>query len=582
MCGIIGYIGFRKASEILSDGLLALEYRGYDSVGISTYDKQKNKIEIRKDAGRIKDVSKRLEFEQLTGNIGIGHTRWATHGIPCMDNSHPHTDCTGNVVIVHNGVLENYNTLKHELKGTHTFKSNTDSEVIAHLIEDELKTKKPYEAFKSAISKLKGSFAILAIIKGDDKIFFVKNKTPLVFGLGENENFAASDMTPLIKYTNKMIPLEDGEFGYLNQFEIHVENKNGPINVISRMESIDWTPQMASKGGYPHYMLKEIYEQKDVINQILASNTQNGRDLIDNHDKIHIVACGTSYHAGLILKYLLNKKLNKSADAFIASEYPYISNPDKNTLIIAITQSGETADTLEAIKYAKKNGSKLLTLTNVVGSSITRYADQIIYLNAGPEVGVAATKTFTSQLAIIYKLIFGNTISDKIKNLLINGYSTFDTIDLIAERIYKKSNVFFLGRGLSYPIAMEGALKLKEISYIHAEAYPGGELKHGPLSLIEEGVPVFVLAPHDNTTRKIHGNLKEVKSRGGIVISLTDVDYISNDSDHVIKIASDKSNPELSIFSMLLPLQYLAYKVSVLKGYDPDKPRNLAKSVTVE
>jgi len=585
MCGIIGYIGFRKASEILSDGLKALEYRGYDSIGISTYNHATKEISIKKDVGQIKEVSKKLEFEKMTGNIGIGHTRWATHGVPCLENAHPHSDCTGNVVIVHNGVLENYNKLKHELKLNHRFASNTDSEVIAHLIEDELKYSKlkdVYSAFKKAISRLKGSFAILAMIKGEERVFFAKLKSPLVLGVGSNENFAASDMTPIVKYTKKMIPVDNNEFGYFNQFNIYLENESGAIDLEKRMETIDWTPQMASKGGYPYFMLKEIYEQRDVIDQILTSDVSKGQELIRDYEKINIVACGTSYHAGLILKYLLNKYKNKLSDTFIASEYPFVAYPDSKTLVVAISQSGETADTLEALRFAKKRGAKLLSLTNVNGSSIPRFSDEVIYLNAGPEIGVAATKTFTSQIAVIYKIIFGGSIGKKIKDILISSYDAFEVIDRISEKIYKSTDVFFLGRGISYPIAMEGALKLKELSYIHAEAYPGGELKHGPLSLIENGVPVFILAPNDATARKIHGNLKEVKSRGGIIISLTDVDYVADDSEHVIPILSDKKNPDLSIFSMLLPLQYLSYRVAILRNLDPDKPRNLAKSVTVE
>lgn len=581
MCGIIGYIGRKRASEVITDGLKRLEYRGYDSVGIAINNKG---FDIRKNSGSVEDVSLALQFTSIDGHIGIGHTRWATHGAPCKDNAHPHHDCEKKVILAHNGVVENYRELKSDLmKKGHKFYSETDSEVIAHLIE-QLRTDglAPLVAFVRAIELLKGSYAIIAMLEGEDKIYVARKNSPLIIGIGNGELLCASDIPAMLAHTKTFLPLEEGDLAVLTQNGYKIYDTFG--NEISRKTiTVDWSSEVAEKGGYPHFMLKEINDQIHFIHESLATDVINARRIIEQFDKIHILACGTSYHAGTVLKILLQKQLNKNAEAYIASEYSFVSSPSSDTLVIAISQSGETADTLQALRYAKSKHAKIISLTNVVQSSITRLSDEVVFLNSGPEVSVAATKTFVSQLAVIYKIIFeGNSSVDisVIPRILEKTLESEEELKKLAERIKDCKDVFFLGRGISYPIAMEGALKLKEISYLHAEAYPGGELKHGPLSLIEKGVPVVALVPSDETLQKMIGTLKEVKSRGALLISLTDNPSVKNESDISVTIPSIKS--ELYPFSLIIPMQLLAYYVSVVRGINPDRPRNLAKSVTVE
>ena len=579
MCGIIGYIGNQKASSVIQRGLETLEYRGYDSVGIAVG--TPSGLEVRKDKGMVKPVSESLSFSSMEGTLGIGHTRWATHGIPCQKNAHPHTDSSEEFAIVHNGVIENYQKLREELKSEcHEFSSDTDSEIIAHLVRHYADTgKDTFSAFLSALNRLHGSFAIVLIKKGERKLYVARRNSPLVIGLGSDENFAASDIPALLDYTRSFIALEEDEVAVLSDSGAEFFDLSG--NVVPKEPfTVDWSREMAEKGGHPHFMLKEIQEQKTNMAETLAADTSRAKKLLDSYDKIHIIACGTSYHASLMFKYLSQKYLGKSCDAVIASEYSALASPDGTTLAIAITQSGETSDTLRAVEFAKKRGAKILALTNVVGSSITRLADEVVYLNVGPEVSVAATKTFTSQLAIIYKLLFPEKDLSQIPPLISKSTESEQKLKEIAEKIKEKQNIFFIGRGLSLPITMEGALKLKEISYLHAEAYPGGELKHGPLSLIEEGVPVIALAPKDDSLYKMLGNIKEVRARGGYVISLTNSKEVENESDIFIPLPD--SDPVFYPFSMVLPLQMLAYYVSVARGIDPDRPRNLAKSVTCE
>lgn len=577
MCGIIGYIGKRKASEVLTESLKRLEYRGYDSVGIAVVGD--NGVEIRKDKGKVEEVSERLKFTSLDGNIGVGHSRWATHGIPCKNNAHPHSDCSGKVVVVHNGVIENFDELKSSLeKAGHTFSSDTDSEVIAHLIEDGLKKKKPLEAFFDAVKTLKGSYAIAALVEGENSIFVSRKNSPLIIGIGKDEMFCASDIPAMLKYTNTFIPLEEGDRGIITKDSYNIYDEDG--REISRKPiRIDWDIAMAERGGYRHFMLKEIYDQRHFIREALTADVNKGREMIKSHDKIDIVGCGTSYHAGIVLKILLAKHMKKRAEAHIASEYIYAS-PDSDTLVIAISQSGETADTLQAIKHAKKHMAKVLALTNIMQSSITRLADEVIYLNAGPEIAVVATKTFTSQLAVIYKLAAVSG-ADGITKIIDEMLKCEEKVKAIAKDIANKMNIFFIGRGLSYPIAMEGALKLKEISYLHAEAYAGGELKHGPLSLIEQGIPVIALAPSDSALQKIYGNIKEVKARGATLIALTNDDNVKKEVDYVIELPKLEEE-SLYPFALIIPLQFLAYYATLARGNDPDRPRNLAKSCTVE
>lgn len=579
MCGIIGYVGDRKASEIVYKGLKTLEYRGYDSVGIAVDTPQG--MDIRKDKGAVEEVAVAMQFTSVDGVVAIGHSRWATHGVPCKENAHPHTGCTGKIAIVHNGVIENYQALGEELarKG-HKFSSETDSEIFAHLVEEEKKSgKDTFQAFLSSLKKLKGSFAIALLAEGERKLFVARKNSPLVIGLGKGENFAASDMTAMLEHTKDFVPLGEMEAAVLETGGVKFYSLEGK-EIRKTPMHVDWSPGMAEKGGYAHFMLKEIYDQKHFVYESLATDVSAANALISQYKKVHITACGTSYHAALMFKYLSSKYLGKTCDAVIASEYPFIASPDKETLVIAISQSGETADTMKALEYAKEKGAKILALTNVVGSSITRVADEVVYLNSGPEVSVAATKTFTSQLAVIYKLLFPDNYFSEIPKIIADSLHKEEEIKKIAEMIKGKQDVFFIGRGLSVPIAMEGALKLKEISYIHAEAYPGGELKHGPLSLITEGVPVIALAPSDEAVYKMLGNIKEVRARGGFVISLNNSQEIEKESNVSIKLPS--IDPLLHPFAMVVPLQLLAYYVSVARGINPDRPRNLAKSVTCE
>jgi len=578
LCGIIGYIGSQNASEILVKGLKHLEYRGYDSVGVATAAEEG--IDLRKDKGMIGRVAEELSFASMNGHLGIGHTRWATHGAPCRENAHPHFDCHKKVVLVHNGVLENYQQLKEELaaKG-HKFSSETDSEVIAHLMEEQLKTDKPFYAFVKSLRKLEGSYA-LAVLFADDRehLYLARNGSPLIIGVGKGEMFCASDIPAMLNYTKTFVPLEDGDVATISKNGYKVSDiEGGPVE--RKSITVDWNMEMAEKGGYPHFMLKEINDQRHFINETLATDVAGARKMIDEHDRIHIIACGTSYHAGMLLSYLLMRK-GKEARAFIASDYSFIANPDEKTLVIAITQSGETADVMQAVKFAKERKAKTAGITNVVGSSITRMADAIVYLNAGPEIGVAATKTFTAQLAVAYLLVYDKEKLEPVRSIIAAMLEKEKGIKEIAARLKGAHDVFFIGRGLSVPIAYEGSLKFKEISYIHSEAYPGGELKHGTLSLIEQGIPLIAVAPDDETAPKLLGNIKETKARGAMVVSLTDNREIRRESDFVIELP--KMDKDLYPFAEIVPLQLLAYHVSVLRGNDPDKPRNLAKSVTVE
>lgn len=520
--------------------------------------------------------------ENFIANGFVSHnSRWATHGPPSMENAHPHTDCTGKIAIVHNGVIENYQELKEELKKKgHKFSSETDSEIFAHMVEDEKRSGKPtFDAFLSSLRKLKGSFAIALLSSGEKCLYAARKNSPLVVGFGKNESFAASDVTAMLAHTKTFVPLGELEAAILKPDSIKFYSLDGS-EIEKKPMTVDWSAEMAEKGGHPHFMLKEIYEQKHSVSDSLATDVSKAHGLLSRHKKLHITACGTSYHAALMFKYLSQKYLGKSCDAVIASEYPFVANPDSETLVIAISQSGETADTMRALEYARKEGAKILALTNVVGSSITRIADEVVYLNSGPEVSVAATKTFTSQLAVIYKLLFPGWNFSEIPNLISSSLEIEGEIRNTVEKIKGKQNFFFLGRGLSVPMAMEGALKFKEISYRHAEAYPGGELKHGPLSLIEEGVPVIALAPDDESVYKMLGNIKEVRARGGFVISFTNSNEIAKESN--VSIPIPKTNPFFYPFAMAAPLQLLAYHASVARGINPDRPRNLAKSVTVE
>ncbi|HSB47015.1 MAG TPA: glutamine--fructose-6-phosphate transaminase (isomerizing) [Candidatus Bilamarchaeum sp.] len=578
MCGIIGYVGSGRASHIITDGLKRLEYRGYDSVGIAV--KKGGKSEIRKDKGMVEAVSTGLQFTGMDGNVGIGHTRWATHGAVCMENAHPHSDCAQNVILAHNGVIENYSAIKESLasKG-HRFASETDSEVVAHLIEENARKEPILKAFIRSIASLEGSYAIVALSSADaeERLFLARRNSPLVIGIGKGEMFCASDIPALLKYTRTFVPLEEGDVAVITRGGYKVYSLSGQ-EVSRRQITVDWNIDAAQKGGYPHFMLKEIFDQKHFINESLASDVAGAKALLDAYERIDIIAAGTSYHAGLMLSYLLQER-GKAAQAYIASDYQFIAKPAENTLVVAISQSGETMDVLQALRFAK--GAKKLAITNIIGSTITTLADEIVFLNAGPEAGVAATKTFTSQLAVIYKMMHGKERLAGVSALIAKMAEKEPEIRAIAEKLSSKENVFFIARGKNVPIAHEASLKFKEITYIHSEAYPGGELKHGTLSLITDGVPVIALAPKDETRAKMFGNIKEAKARGGMILSVTDDDEVKRESDFCIELPPG-TDPLLYPFALIIPMQLLAYHVSVLRGINPDRPRNLAKSVTVE
>ena len=586
MCGIVGYAGFRNVSEVLRAALKKLEYRGYDSAGIAVVNE--NGIEVEKRKGYV-DY---LNFS-LKGNVGIGHTRWATHGSVEDRNAHPFLDCTKSFAIAHNGIIENFAKLRKKLEERHKFTSDTDSEVIVHLIE-EYYNGDFLDAFLKAVRELKGSYAIVAIHAGENRILGAKKESPLVVGLSEEENFVASDIPAFLNYTNRIIALEDGEICDITPTQVKIYNMSG-VEVVRKHEVIDWSAKSVEKSGYEHFMLKEIHEQPIALENTLKYIMSREPKILD-FDRVVIVACGTSYHAGMVGKYLFETLAGIPAQIYYASEFRYRKILDENSLVIFITQSGETADTLASARATRKYGPKSVGITNVKGSSITRLVNETLYTYAGPEIGVAATKTFITQLAVLHYLAINYSYAkEKIDSQEMNSllYQLRRTpryteralflenkIKKIAERIVNESDMFYIGRGMSYPIAMEGALKMKEISYIHAEAYPGGELKHGPLALITKGTPVVAIAPSDETYTKMIGNIKEVNARGAFVIGISDNEELDDVVD--ILINTPKTHSLFSVYPNTVVLQLLAYHTARLRGCEIDKPRNLAKSVTVE
>jgi len=608
MCGIVGYIGNKSASKVILDGLEKLEYRGYDSAGIAII--QDDHIEIQKKQGRLSVLVDFLKEHPIEGSTGIGHTRWATHGAPSNENSHPHFNKDKTICVVHNGIIENYLDIKKDLtKKGYEFISETDTEVIAHLLdyyyEGDL-----FKAIYKMLDVVEGAYALGILHKyHPNELICARKDSPLVIGLGEKENFIASDVPALLKYTKKVNFLENGEIAVITKDSVSVFNENGE-SVEKKTNEIEWDLEQATKAGYPHFMIKEIYEQPKGIEETLKRRC--GKDGFFNFDDIHlsgetlkkinniyIIACGTAYNAGLQGKFALQKIAKIKSNTDIASEFRY-SDPfiDENTLVILLSQSGETLDTLAALREAKAKGAKTMAITNVVGSSVAREADEVIYTLAGPEIAVASTKAYTTQVAVFYMLSLylakeKGVISDEdylnIKDELFTIPEKIEAIikdekfiKEIALKITKKENGFFLGRGLDYSVAVEGALKVKEVTYIHTEAFPSGELKHGTIALIEDGVPVITLATQKPLLEKSISNMKEVKARGAYVLAITQKGntLVEEAADDVIYI------PEISdIMSGLisiLPFQLLAYHISVFRGIDVDKPRNLAKSVTVE
>ena len=594
MCGIVGCIlkNDDDVAPILFDCISKLEYRGYDSIGLATFDN--DKIHIKKDAGKIIEVDKKLDLKNMPGNFGIAHVRWATHGDPSKLNSHPHVDEDTSIAVVHNGIIENYLEIKEKLilEG-HVFKSDTDTEVIPHLIQKFMDEKFDLEhALRKTIDILEGAYAIAAISKKEpDKIVATRKDSPLIVGLGEDGYYLASDSPAILKYARDIIYPERGEIVILDKDGVVVHDEFD--NVVNKeIDTITWTPEMAEKEGYDHFMIKEINEQATAVRNTLTQkeNIQEIIDDIDDIQRICFVSCGTSYHASLTGKYLIESLAGIPTDVILASEFKYSANTlNDKTLVIFISQSGETADSLKALDVANET-SKTLGIVNVAGSSITRRAQYVIQTQAGPEIGVAATKTYVAQLTAIY--LFSALISknaellkelEKVPDFIDEALQDVEYIKDISKRYNFADDFFYLGRGYSYPTALEGALKLKEITYIHGEGYAAGELKHGPLALIDEGIPVVVVIPPGDNYKKTMSNLEEVKSRGAYVLAIgsDDDESLKAKANDVIAINGDVKEI-IAPLVYIVPLQLIAYYITLEKGHDPDKPKNLAKCVTVE
>ncbi len=609
MCGIVGYIGHQEASPLIMEGLKRLEYRGYDSAGIATINGAG--IQIRRAEGKLVNLEEQLRARPVHGTRGIGHTRWATHGRPSETNAHPH--CAGAISVVHNGIIENYLQLKERLREKgHEFLSETDTEIVAHLVDEHYRQIGDFEgAVRRALAEVRGAYAVAILCTDEpDKLVAAKLGSPLVVGQGRGEHFVASDIPAMLSHTREMIFLEDGELVVFSDGAMQITDLTG--NQIERAaKTITWSPMMAEKGGYKHFMLKEIYEQPRAIADTIAGRVLEEQGdvyledfslddaALKNLEKIFIVACGTSWHAGLVGKFLIEKLCRVPVEVDIASEFRY-RDPivTENTLTILISQSGETADTLAGLREAKGKGGKVVSICNVVDSSISRESDGVIYTHAGPEIGVASTKAFTTQLIALFLLALRlgriretllatdcRTLTEALLTLprkIEEALELDEQIEEIARHYMGARDFLYLGRGNQYPIALEGALKLKEISYIHAEGYPAGEMKHGPIALIDEHLPVVVVVPGNETYDKVVSNMEEVRARGGKVIA------ISDRRDAVLAENADELLVVPQIVDVLMPvitsvpLQLLAYHIAVLKGTDVDQPRNLAKSVTVE
>ncbi len=610
MCGIIGYVGWREALEVLLKGLQQLEYRGYDSAGLATA--SQDGLEVRKTVGKVIDLERMVARDPIRGRIGIGHTRWATHGRPSTANAHPHLDCNEGVAVVHNGIIENHAEIRAELEADgHCFRSETDTEVVAHLIEEHW-VDGLGGAVARAIARLRGDFALVILSPREpNRLLAARRGTPpLAIGVGKGECFVASDFLPLMGYVEEVIYLEEGEIASIKADGLCVQ-RPGAGEIKLRPVRIPWDGREVGKGDFPHFMLKEIHEQPRAVRDTYAGRVdaesgqvelaETGLSTTDLGEiaRITLAACGTSWHAALIGKFLLEELAGVPAEVDFGSELRYRRLlPSHNHLAIAITQSGETADTLAAMKILRSAGSRILAICNVPGSSATRLADATLLTVAGPEIGVASTKAFAAQLTALYLLAVGlgqarGRITPAESQVLIkaaldlpylldSALTTNDAVRALAERLVDQQYFLFLGRGITYPVALEGALKLKEISYIHAEGYPAGEMKHGPLALITDGVPIVALAPHDRTYKKMLGNIEEIWTRGGYVVALgtEGSEQLAAKADSFIPVpqGSDYLTPAI----LAVPLQLFAYHMGVLRGLDVDQPRNLAKSVTVE
>jgi glucosamine--fructose-6-phosphate aminotransferase (isomerizing) len=620
MCGIMGYIGSKQVVPVLIDGLRRLEYRGYDSAGVAVV--HDGQIELRRAAGKLSRLEDAIHTDPIQGDYGVGHTRWATHGRPTEENAHPHRDCRGRIVVVHNGIIENYLDLKHDLEREgHRFITETDTEIVAHLIEREMKAEANgangglEAAVRRSLILLRGLFAIV-VISADDpgKIVAVRNGPPIIVGLGNDEFFVASDILAILSHTRDVVFLGDEEMAVITRHGVQFTDFAG-TPVSKATQRVVWDPIAAEKAGYRHFMLKEIHEQPRAAEEtILGRVSQNTGKVfleelnIDEADfrafeRVAIIACGTSWHAGLVGKYAIEQLAGVPVEVDYASEFRY-RDPivDERTLTLVITQSGETADTLAALREAKRRGARSLAICNVVGSMVTREAEGTIYTHAGPEIGVASTKAFTAQLVALqlFALYLAQvrnrlTLEEarrqvrallELPKLLERTLKTSSQVEEIASKLHTRTDFLYLGRGINFPIALEGALKLKEISYIHAEGYPAGEMKHGPIALIDESVPVVALVPRDDVFDKMLGNIQEAKARGGSIVAVTTdgqdkLSSVLNPSTDFI-LSLPQTTPVLTPIVMVLPLQLLAYHIAVRRGCDVDQPRNLAKSVTVE
>jgi len=614
MCGIIGYIGPKDVVPVLIDGLRRLEYRGYDSAGVAVV--RDGRVNLRRSAGKLSNLEQVIRLDPIAGDYGVGHTRWATHGRPTEENAHPHRDCSGKIVVVHTGIIENYLDLKRELQRQgHAFVTETDTEIVAHLVEREMKDDGLENAVRRALMLMRGLFALVLISADDpEKIVAVRNGPPLVVGLGDGEFFVASDIPAILSHTRNVVFLGDEEMAVINRGGVTFSDFFGrPVSKAT--QHVLWDPLMAEKAGYKHFMLKEIFEQPMAVRETILGRVSQGTGelFLDEMkipdrqlravERVTVLACGTSWHAGLIGKFLIEELARIPVEVDYGSEYRYRSPiVTRDTLVVVITQSGETADTLAALREAKRGGARSVAICNVVGSMATRETDGTVYTHAGPEIGVASTKAFTSQLVALYLLglrlgqLRGALSLEASKPhvdallqlplLLEQTLKVAPEIEEIAGRLHTRTDFLYLGRGINYPIALEGALKLKEISYIHAEGYPAGEMKHGPIALIDERMPVVALAPRDHVFEKMLGNVQEVKARGGSVIALTTRGddrlsaILDASSDFIIELP--QAPALLTPVVMVVPLQLLAYDIAVRRGCDVDQPRNLAKSVTVE
>ena len=609
MCGIIGYIGPKSVVPVLLDGLKRLEYRGYDSAGIAVVDR--GAIQVRRVKGKVKELEDSLREAPVTGAYGLGHTRWATHGRPSEENAHPHMDCSGRLVIVHNGIIENYLALKAKLRAEgHTFRTETDTEVIVHLVEKYYRGSLE-EAMRAAIAELEGAFAVAALSADDpDRIVAAKQGPPIVAGLGDGEYLISSDINAILAHTSKIVFLEDGEMVVLEPSGARFTDFRG-VPIAKKVEHLSWSPLMMEKRGFKHFMLKEIFEQPEVVRDTLLGRTSldTGSVLLDETGipeatlrkvrKAVVIACGTSYHAGLVGKVWLESLARIPVDVEYASEFRYRDSIlDKDTLVIVVSQSGETADSLAALRAAKDRCAAVLAVTNARSSSIARDAHGVLYTHAGPEIGVAATKTFTAQMtALALVALHLAQVQDRmdpaarlafiqefqrIPHKMERVLGRAKAVEDLASRFVAFSHFLYLGRWVNYPVALEGALKLKEISYLHAEAYPGGEMKHGPIALIDEEMPTLAIVPKDRVYDKMLSNISEIKARNGYVVALAGEDdaRIRDRVDAVITVPA--AEPLLMPFLTVLPLQLFAYDIAAKRGADVDQPRNLAKSVTVE